>query len=121
MIVRMRVGYLLFYCCTLCACHVVYQSLESVVVIEISHIAPCTIARWLKEVLKLSGFDTNIFTAHSTRSASSSAAADSGVTTSNILKAADWRSESVFKKFYYRPTHNPSYGRAVLSKGPNEA
>ena len=33
----MRVGYLLFYCCTLCACHVVYQSLESVVVIEISH------------------------------------------------------------------------------------
>ena len=73
-------------------------------------VAPCTIARWLKEVLKLSGFDTNIFTAHSTRSASSSAAADSGVTTSDILKAADWSSESVFRKFYYRPTQNPSYG-----------
>ena len=84
-------------------------------------VAPCTIAHWLKEVLKLSGFDTNIFTAHSTRSASSSAAADSGVTTSDILKAADWSSESVFRKFYYRPTHNPSYGRAVLSKGPSEA
>ena len=84
-------------------------------------VAPCTIARWLKEVLKLSGFDTNIFTAHSTRSASSSAAADSGVTTSDILKAADWSSESVFRKFYYRPTHNPSYGRAVLTKSSSEA
>ena len=84
-------------------------------------VAPCTIARWLKEVLKLSGFDTNIFIAHSTRSASSSAAADSGVTTSDILKAADWSSESMFRKFYYRPTHNPSYGRAVLSKSSSEA
>ena len=76
---------------------------------------------WLKEVLKLSGFDTKIFTAHSTRSASSSAAADSGVTTNDILKAADWSSEFVFRKFYYRPTHNPLYGRAVLSKGSDEA
>ena len=84
-------------------------------------IAPCTITRWLKKVLKLSGFDTNIFTAHSTRSASSSAAADFWVTTSDILKAVDWSSESVFRKFYYRPTHNPLYGRAVLSKGPSEA
>ena len=84
-------------------------------------VEPCTIARCLKEVLKLSGFDTKIFMAHSTRSASSSAAADSGVTTNDILKAADWSSESVFRKFYYRPTHNPSYGRAVLSKGSGEA
>ena len=52
-------------------------------------VAPCTIARWLKEVLKLSGSNTKIFTAHSTRSAFSSAAVDSGVTTYDILKAAD--------------------------------
>ena len=44
-----------------------------------------------------------------------------GVTTNDILKAADWSSESVFRKFYYRPTHNPLYGRAVLSKGSDEA
>ena len=43
-------------------------------------VAPCTIARWLKEVLKLSGIDDSIFTAHSTRSALASAAVDSGVT-----------------------------------------
>lgn len=83
-------------------------------------VAPCTIARWLKEVLKLSGFDTAMFTAHSTRGASSLAAADSGITASDILKAADWSSEFVFRKFYYQPTHNPLYGRAVLSKSSGE-
>ena len=83
-------------------------------------VASCTIARWLKEVLKLSGIDVNIFTAHSTRSASVSAAADSGVTTNDILKAADWSTESVFRKFYYRPTQDPSYGRAVLSSTSGE-
>ena len=83
-------------------------------------VAPCTIARWLKEVLRMSGIDISILTAHSTRGASSSAAADSGITISDILKAADWSTESVFRKFYYRPTHNPLYGRAVLSSTGSE-
>ena len=73
-------------------------------------VASCTIARWLKEVLRISGIDTRIFTAHSTRGASSLAAADSGITISDILKAADWSTESVFRKFYYRPTYDPTYG-----------
>ena len=77
-------------------------------------IAPCTIARWLKEVLKMSGIDISTFMAHSTRGALSSAAADSGITTSDILKAADWSTESAFRKFYYRPTHDASYGHTVL-------
>ena len=81
---------------------------------------PCTIARWLKEVLKLSGINVDIFTAHSTRSASVSAAADSGVTVNDILKAADWSSESIFQQFYYRPTHDPSYSRTVLSSRSSE-
>ena len=68
-------------------------------------VSPCTIARWLKEVLKLSGIDVSVFTAYSTRSASASAAADSGVTTNDILKAADWSTESVFRRFYYRPIY----------------
>ena len=33
-------------------------------------IAPCTIAHWLKEVLKMSGIDISTFIAHSTRGAS---------------------------------------------------
>ena len=84
-------------------------------------VVPCTIARWLKEVLKLSDVDVSMFTAHSTRSASVTAAADSGVTTNDILKAADWSTASVFRKFYYRPTHDPSYGRAVLSSATKDS
>lgn len=83
-------------------------------------VAPCTIARWLKEVLKMSGIDVSVFTAHSTRGASSSAAADSGITTGDILKTADWSTESVFRKFYYRSSRDPSYGRAVLSRRSSE-
>ena len=58
-----------------------------------------TIARWLKAVLKASGVDTSIFDAHSVRGASSSKAANMGITTNDILRAADWSSESVFQKF----------------------
>ena len=53
----------------------------------------------------------NIFTVHSTRSASSTAAADSRVMYYQWYP--DWSSESVFRKFYYKPTHNPSYGVLV--------
>ena len=74
-----------------------------------------TIARWLKSLLEAAGIDTSVFTAHSVRGASSSVAANLGITTNDILRAADWSSESVFQRFYYKPTEDPSFGRAVLS------
>ena len=80
-------------------------------------VVSATIARWLKEVLGRAGIDTSIFKAHSTRGASVSAAAERGVTTKDILQAADWSTESVFQKFYYKPVQDSSYGRAILSKG----
>ena len=80
-----------------------------------------TIARWLKSLLEIAGVDTTIFTAHSVRGASTSKAANMGVTTMDILKAADWSSESVFQKFYYKPDHNAAYGRAVLSTNSSSA
>ena len=83
-------------------------------------VAPCTIGWWLKEVLKLSGVDVSMFTAHSTKSTSALAAADPEVTTSDILKAADWSVESVFRKFYYCLTPDPFYGQAVLSSANND-
>ena len=60
----------------------------------------------------MSGIDTSIFMAHSTKEASSLAAENSGITINDILKAADWSTELVFRKFYYWPTHDPLYGRA---------
>jgi hypothetical protein len=74
-----------------------------------------TIARWLKILLGKAGMNTEIFKAHSTRSASSSAAATAGITTGDILKAADWSSEAVFQKFYHKPSASNQFGLAVLS------
>ena len=81
-------------------------------------VSSATIARWLRDVLQHAGIDIGIFGAHSIQGASSSAAAAAaaGVTTNDILKAADWSSESVFRNFYYRPTGDVTYGRAVLSQ-----
>ena len=75
-----------------------------------------TIARWLKSLLTRAGVDTEIFKAQSVRSASTSAAAAMGITTADILKAADCSSEMVFQKFYHKPTKDSSSGKAVLSK-----
>ena len=61
-----------------------------------------SVARWLKLVLASSGIDTSIFSAHSTRGASTSAASLAGVTTQQILSTADWSTANVFKKFYFR-------------------
>ena len=74
-----------------------------------------TIARWLKVLLGKAGVNTDIFKAHSTRSASTSAAAAAGVTTGDILKVADWSSEAVFQKFYHKPSASNQFGLAVLS------
>ena len=79
-------------------------------------VSSSTVARWIKSLLEASGIDVSIFSAHSVRGASSSAAASTGISTAEILKAANWSSESVFQRFYYRSTDNQSYGRVVLSQ-----
>ena len=89
----------------------------------IAHIKPhspvssSTIARWLKTMLAQAGINTEVFKAHSTRGASVSAAAQTGMTTKDILQAADWSTDSVFQRFYYKPVHDSTYGRAILSRG----
>ena len=64
--------------------------------------------------LEQAGIDTSVFGAHSTRGASSSAAARGGVMTEDILKAANWSLESVFQKFYHKTVNKAAYGRAVI-------
>ena len=49
------------------------------------------------------------------RGAATSAAARAGVTMTDIMQAADWSAESVFRRFHYQPSHDVSYGRTVLS------
>ena len=61
-----------------------------------------TIARWIKTFLHNAGVDTNIFSAHSTRGASASKAASSGLSIDVILKTGHWSRPSTFYRFYNR-------------------
>lgn len=72
-----------------------------------------TVARWLKLVLNDAGVDTSIYSAHSTRGASVSNAANSGVPTEAILVAGNWNSESTFTRFYRRTKTGTSVASAL--------
>ena len=67
-----------------------------------SRVTTSTIARWLKEGLRLSGIDISVFKANSFRGAAASAAFLSGCSLKEILKTADWSSVKNFKKYYLR-------------------
>ena len=77
-----------------------------------------TIARWLKEVLQLSGIDVSNFKAHSFRGATTSAAYMAGVTLQDILQTANWGSAKTFHKFYHRDVvdHQLNFSHSVLSE-----
>ncbi|VEN55552.1 unnamed protein product [Callosobruchus maculatus] len=63
-----------------------------------------SISRWIKKTLQLSGVDTDIYKAHSTRHASTSAALRSGIPLDTIIATAGWsRDSQTFAKFYNRP------------------
>ena len=65
-------------------------------------VSSATIARWIKVVLEQSGIDTKAFTAHSTGSASTSAAKAQGVSLAEVLSIAEWSRSSTFERFYRR-------------------
>ena len=50
---------------------------------------PGTIVHWIKDILHRAGVDTEVFSAHSTRSASTSWAATKGVPINDIMQAAN--------------------------------
>ena len=75
----------------------------------------CSIARWIKPILRSAGIDTTIFKGHSTRSASTSKARAGGVSLEEVIKMADWLGSSSFTRCYYRPTFDNRYAMAVMS------
>ena len=54
-----------------------------------------------------------MYSAHSTRAVSTSAAASAGVSLKVILKAAGWSGEHIFHRFYRRQLE-PNFGQKVL-------
>ena len=83
----------------------------------------CPIARWIKQILKASGLDTEVFSAHSTRGAASTAAAMAGMSTQQIMARAGWSSADTFCRHYYRPpaeaANAVNFGQAVLKDTTN--
>lgn len=74
-----------------------------------------TIARWIKAIMQKAGIDVSIFKPHSTRSASTSAAFEVGVSVPDILQKADWTNATVFHRFYNRPRVHKDFSQAILS------
>ncbi|XP_053993928.1 uncharacterized protein LOC128884526 [Hylaeus volcanicus] len=77
-----------------------------------------SLSRWIKEVLGKSGLDTDIFTAYSTRHASTSAAKRKGLDLDTLRRTGDWTVNSqTFAKFYDLPLLNPtdSFANTILN------
>ena len=76
-----------------------------------------TIGRWLKKSLDRAGIDITVYGAHSTRSASTSAAKAANVSVEDIMTAAGWSNAETFKKFYDRPiqVNTDTFGCIVKS------
>ncbi len=72
-----------------------------------------TVARWIKSFLSEAVVDTAVFSAHSTRGAPASNAANLGVPTDAILSAGCWKSESTFTLFYRRSIASASVASAL--------
>ena len=64
-------------------------------------VTKATIARWVKSLIGVG----HQFGAHSIRGAVSTAACMGGMSVEDIIRIADWSSDSVFKAFYYKPIH----------------
>ena len=74
-----------------------------------------TVSRWIKTTLTNAGVNTEMFAAHSTRSASMSAASIRQVPLETIMRSAGWHSDRTFQKFYNFPVENTlNYGMELL-------
>ncbi|XP_003739438.1 uncharacterized protein LOC100905808 [Galendromus occidentalis] len=62
-----------------------------------------TLARWVKTTIHAAGIDATLYTAHSTRAASTTAAHTRGLQLPDILKTAQWTRATTFYNHYYRP------------------
>lgn len=82
-------------------------------------VTKCTISRWIKTVLNLSGVDTSVFKPHSTRAASTSKALLHGVPLDNILDTAGWTQSSTFATYYQKeivPVEPSVFAAGVLKR-----
>lgn len=83
-----------------------------------SKVSSQRLSHWIKDTLQLSGIDTSVFCAHSTRHAATSAAKRHGINLDIIRKTAGWtNSSSTFARFYNREIINDDnqFALSILS------
>lgn len=68
-------------------------------------------------MLKTAGIDTEVFQAHSKRSASSSKAYVKGASIKEILKMGNWSNVSVWQKFYKKDLSSAEEYQNILLQG----
>ena len=73
-----------------------------------------TVARWIKIVMSSAGLDTTIFTPHSVRGCSTSAAFRARVPVQTILDTAGWSKESTLAKYYNKPLQQNDFSKSIL-------
>ena len=87
---------------------------------------PETISGWVKTLLGWAGVNTDLYTGHSVRAASTSAAAKGGVGIMTILKSASWSKVDTFKKYYFKQLEEvydlekPNFGSQLLETYSNK-
>ena len=82
------------------------QSSDSVFVTSTppySAIKPMTLNLWILQSMKQAGIDTSLYTAYSTRHASSSGALKKGMPMDEVLRLGCWKTPSTFIKHYNLP------------------
>lgn len=78
-----------------------------------------TLGRWVKAELETAGIDVAIFSAHSTRHASTSFAASKGINVEEIRRTAGWsKSSNIFASFYNRPIIKDSSFQSTILRAP---
>ena len=85
----------------------VYQKQHNVV-------STSSISRSVKEVMIASGLDVQIFTAHSMRAGSTSAALRGKLPIETILATAGWAKESTFRRYYNKSVAESDFGSVVM-------
>ena len=76
-----------------------------------------TISRWVKVLMTKAGLDMEVFTPHSVRAASTSAALRGKVPIHTILNTAGWSNQCTFSRYYNKPVKEStsSFSNAVLA------
>ena len=75
-----------------------------------------TLARWLKHALREAGIDTSVYSAHSYRGSSLSAAFAKGISLEKIVKAGDWTNVNTFKAHYLAHNYDSPVGQIILNE-----